>query len=117
MALPSIPCSRLEDASRYRRLLRNKPATLILSSVLLALTLSLSVTSIPHIAKPARATQATPPSGTYFDHLVVVIMEDNGIYDVCGVSPLPCLRTKGATFMAGLTNWCAIGVPIPVVSV
>src|SRR5207237_267595 len=97
------------DVSRQLRLLRNKRATLILSSVLLALTLSLSITSIPHIAKPARAAQAAPPSGTYFDHIVVVIMEDHGIYDVCGDSPPPCLTAMGATYMAGLANSYAIG--------
>ncbi|HEX9240104.1 MAG TPA: hypothetical protein VF910_05560, partial [Candidatus Bathyarchaeia archaeon] len=82
--------------------MKSKRATLILSLVLLALTMSLSIASVPQIARPARpSTQAAPPSGTYFDHIVVVIMEDHGIYDICGDSPPPCLTTMGATYMAG----------------
>src|SRR5437867_2152521 len=72
--------------------------------------MSLSIASVPQIARPARpSTQAAPPSGTYFDHIVVVIMEDHGIYDICGDSPPPCLTTMGATYMASFANSYAIG--------
>src|SRR5438094_132390 len=72
--------------------------------------MSLSIASVPQIARPARpSTQAAPPSGTYFDHIVVVIMEDHGIYDICGDSPPPCLTTMCATYMASFANSYAIG--------
>src|SRR5438093_8069039 len=72
--------------------------------------MSLSIASVPQIARPARpSTQAAPPSGTYFDHIVVVIMEDNGIYAICGDSPPPCLTTMCATYMPGLASSYAIG--------
>src|SRR5207247_11269660 len=76
--------------------------------------LNLSIASVPQIARPARpSTQAAPPSGTYFDHIVVVIMEDHGIYDICGDSPPPCLTTMGATYMASFANSYAIGSHYP----
>src|SRR5207244_11092874 len=91
-------------------LLQRKRATLIISPSLLALTMSLSIASVPQTVSPARpSTQAAAPSSTYFDHIVVVIMEDHGIYDICGDSPPPCLTTMGATYMAGFANSYAIG--------
>ncbi|HYY91037.1 MAG TPA: PKD domain-containing protein [Candidatus Dormibacteraeota bacterium] len=53
--------------------------------------------------------QASTASGVYFDHVVIVIMEDHGMQDICGDSPPPCLSTAGAPYLAGLANTYTIG--------
>src|SRR2546426_5946108 len=45
----------------------------------------------------------TTPAGTYFDHVVVILMENEGVHDICNDSPPPCLITE-APYMAGLAN-------------
>src|SRR6059058_3172603 len=88
----------------------NKRSTLLFSLILISLAATLSITDVSHIAKSAGATtQASSAAGTYFDHVVVVIMEDHGIQEICGSSPPPCQSTMGAQYMAGLANSYAIG--------
>src|SRR5881296_2264573 len=88
----------------------NKRSTLLFSLILISLAATLSITDVSHIAKSAGATtQAATTAGTYFDHVVVVIMEDHGIQEICGSSPPPCQSTMGAPYMAGLANSYAIG--------
>src|SRR5216117_2761624 len=88
----------------------NKRSTLLFSLILISLAATLSITNVSHIAKSAGATtQASTTAGTYFDHVVVVIMEDHGIQEICGSSPPPCQSTMGAQYMAGLANSYAIG--------
>src|SRR5881296_3324432 len=88
----------------------NKRSTLLFSLILISLAATLSITDVSHIAKSAGATtQASTTAGTYFDHVVVVIMEDHGIQEICGSSPTPCQSTMGAPYMAGLANSYAIG--------
>src|SRR5881396_1060808 len=88
----------------------NKRSTLLFSLILISLAATLSITDVSHIAKSAGATtQASTTAGTYFDHVVVVIMEDHGIQEICGSSPPPCQSTMGAPYMAGLANSYAIG--------
>src|SRR5436309_2750679 len=88
----------------------NKRSTLLFSLILISLAATLSITNVSHIGKSAGATtQASTTAGTYFDHVVVVIMEDHGIQEICGSSPPPCQSTMGAQYMAGLANSYAIG--------
>src|SRR6058998_4202558 len=88
----------------------NKRSTLLFSRILISLAATLSIINVPHFAKSADATtQASTTAGTYFDHVVVVIMEDHGIQEICGSSPPPCQSTMGAPYMAGLANSYAIG--------
>src|SRR5207247_970298 len=88
----------------------NKRSTLLFSLILISLAATLSIINVPHFAKSADATtQASTTAGTYFDHVVVVIMEDHGIQEMCGSSPPPCQSTMGAPYMAGLANSYAIG--------
>src|SRR5881396_1703752 len=88
----------------------NKRSTLLFSLILISLAATLSITDVSHIAKSAGATtQASTTAGTYFDHVVVVIMEDHGVQEICGSSPPPCQSTMGAPYMAGLANSYAIG--------
>src|SRR5438046_8896360 len=80
----------------------NKRSTLLFSLILISLAATLSITNVSHIAKSAGATtQASTTAGTYFDHVVVVIMEDHGIQQICGSSPPPCQRTMGPPHTAG----------------
>ena len=63
------------------------------------------------IGNGIRAVSASPtsPSGTYFDHVVIIMMEDHGINNICARSPPPCLSTNGDPYTAGLANSYGIG--------
>src|SRR5881409_1354817 len=84
---------------------------LSLSVVLLILGLSTVATgqTLKSATVSTTSPQASTAAGTYFDHVVVVIMEDHGIQEICGSSPPPCQSTMGAQYMAGLANSYAIG--------
>src|SRR4029077_9631188 len=47
----------------------------------------------------------TPPSGTYFDHLVFIIMKNAGMSNICGsaTTPPPC-NGPDNPYMSGLAN-------------
>jgi len=79
---------------------------------LFVLLLAVGIGSAPQVARPVSAA-STPSNGVmtgaYFDHAVIIIMEDHGMYEICGDSPPPCLSTMGAPYMAGLANNYAIG--------
>src|SRR5213592_2290970 len=85
----------------------------ILSLSVVLLILGLSSVATGQTLKLATASttspQASTAAGTYFDHVVVVIMEDHGVQQICGSSPPPCQSTMGAPYMAGLANSYAIG--------
>ena len=85
----------------------------VLSLSVVLLILGLSTVATGQTLKLATASttspQASTAAGTYFDHVVVVIMEDHGIQEICGSSPPPCQSTMGAPYMAGLANSYAIG--------
>src|SRR5881396_702319 len=85
----------------------------VLSLSVVLLILGLSTVATGQTLKLATASttspQASTAAGTYFDHVVVVIMEDHGIQEICGSSPPPCQSTMGAPYMAGLANGYAIG--------
>jgi len=44
------------------------------------------------------------PTGTYFDHTVIIVLENEGMQDICLGNPPPCSITGPAPFMAGLAN-------------
>src|SRR2546422_290627 len=46
---------------------------------------------------------ATSPLGNYFDHLVVIMMENEGINDICGSNPPPC-NGSNTPYMSSLAN-------------
>jgi len=56
----------------------------------------------------AQATTVAP-SGAYFDHVVIILMENQGVYDICLTSPPPCSTSGPAPYMAGLANAYGIG--------
>ncbi len=87
-----------------------------LTTLFLAVTIGIIFSSLPQssatTANPQTPAQTSAsvqpytgtPSGTYFDHVVVIIMEDKGIYDICLSSPPPCSTSGPAPFMARLAN-------------
>ncbi len=52
---------------------------------------------------------ATPSAGTYFDHVVIILMENQGVYDICRSSPPPCSTSGPAPYMASLANNYTVG--------
>ncbi len=72
---------------------------------------SLATGSANGSTNPAGGAQATTvaPSGAYFDHVIIILMENQGVYDICHSSPPPCLTSGPAPYMAGLANAYGIG--------
>jgi len=70
----------------------------------------ISPTSPASSSGPVKSIEITtgPSVGTYFDHVVVILMENEGVHDICNDSPPPCLTTE-APYMAGLANNYTIG--------
>ena len=79
---------------------------------LFVLLLTIGIISAPEVAKLASAA-STPSNGvmtgTYFDHTVIIIMEDHGIADVCAQNPPPCSGANGAPYMANIANSFSMG--------
>src|SRR2546430_15733924 len=79
---------------------------------LFVLLLTIGIISAPQLARLVSAS-STPSNevmtGTYFDHTVIIIMEDHGIVDVCAQNPPPCSSANGAPYMASIANGYAIG--------
>src|SRR2546430_835556 len=46
---------------------------------------------------------SSPLPGNYFDHLVVIMMENEGINDICGRNPPPC-NGSNTPYMSSLAN-------------
>src|SRR2546429_1568821 len=67
-------------------------------------------TSVASGSRQAVAVAQSAPSGSYFDHVVIILMENQGIYDICRASPPPCSTTGPAPYMAGLANKYIIGL-------
>jgi len=57
-----------------------------------------------HQSTTRQVSPATPPTGAYFDHVVTILMENEGVFDICKSSPPPCLTSGPAPYMAGLAN-------------
>lgn len=91
---------------RFETLSRLRLSTL----AILILTLSTLVVAGPlrnqpdGSSSPARTVQAGPPTGTYFDHVIIIVMENQGIFDICKASPPPCSLGGPAPYMASLAN-------------
>jgi len=49
------------------------------------------------------AAVQTPPNGTFFDNIVFIIMENEGLSDICGGNPPPCSGAN-APYMSSLAN-------------
>jgi len=49
------------------------------------------------------ASPPTPPAGAYFDHVVVIMMENEGMNEICNRNPPPC-NGSNSPYMSGLAN-------------
>ena len=102
------------EAVGRRILMRQSHNTLSRTALfgLFVLLLTIGIISAPQIGKLVSAT-STPSNGvaqgTYFDHAVIIIMEDHGIVDICAQNPPPCSSANGAPYMASLANGYAVG--------
>ena len=84
--------------------------TIVLPIIIITLPLA-QVTFLPHasvaLEQPSIVSQPAsgPPSGTYFDHLVFIIMENAGMSNICGSgnNPPPC-NGPNNPYMSGLAN-------------
>jgi PKD repeat protein len=88
---------------------------IMLVGVLLLLAGLLGAPGIGIYKLPLASTGTT---GTYFDHTVIIVMENQGLADICRQNPPPC-ATTAAPFMAGLANnytiaqqYTSINVPL-----
>jgi len=63
----------------------------------------------PSPTTPPAASTVAAGTGTYFDHVVVIVMEDHGMIDICARNPPPCSSANGDPYTAGLANTYGIG--------
>src|SRR5437016_2674824 len=98
-----------------RRSLRVKSVTFFLLIVALG-TIVVSQPGRSFAPNPQKAPTSTAilPStgtltGTIFDHVVIIVMENERIYDSCRQNPPPCSITGPAPYVAGLANNYTIG--------
>ncbi len=94
--------------------LRRHSAPRILVLTLLVTMLAMGIVTASQLSRLASGQSTTTPqtgmaTGAYFDHTVIIIMEDHGIQDVCAQNPPPCLGSNGDPYMASLANNYAIG--------
>ncbi len=84
-------------------------ALLILS---LATSFGLQGSNFTNTSPGSTQLATSPPAGTYFDHVVIIVMENEGIQDICHQNPPPCLTSGpsgSAPYMANLANNYTIG--------
>src|SRR5467141_4450210 len=87
------------------------------TGILTVFTFALMVVSVWQVANlatgpaigSAEPVVSAPPSGSLFDHVVIIMMENQGIFDICRDSPPPCLTSGPAPYVAGLANTYGIG--------
>jgi len=101
------------NIQRFRSLSRMRVQVRILTVLIFALMVvsTLQVASLITGSANVGVAQATTvaPSGAYFDHVVIILMENQGVYDICLSSPPPCSTSGPAPYMAGLANAYGIG--------
>lgn len=108
---PKYPAREAVD----RRILTRQSRNAVFRTALLGLfviVLAIGIVSTPELARLVNASSTASngiATGTYFDHTVIVVMEDHGIVDVCAQNPPPCSSANGAPYMANLANSYAIG--------
>jgi hypothetical protein len=90
-------------------LVNNKARILCFVLLVLALTTVVAALSRTPTASATPATAASTLSGTYFDHVVIIVMEDHGMMDICARNPPPCSSSNGDPYTAGLANTFGIG--------
>src|SRR5256712_1979987 len=93
--------------------LRRHSTPRILVLILLVTMLAMGIVTASQLSRLASGQSTTlqtgMATGAYFDHTVIIIMEDHGVQDICAQNPPPCSGANGAPYMAGLANNYAIG--------
>src|SRR5467141_2942382 len=99
-----------------RRNLRFKSVTLFLlivalDTIVVSQPERISFSPNPHKAPASMATLPAAGSltGAIFDHVIIIVMENEGIYDICRSSPPLCSTSGPAPYMASLANNYTIG--------
>src|ERR1700745_95287 len=63
-----------------------------------------------HPSTTAQVSPATPTAGVYFDHVVTILLENQGVFDICNSSPPPCNANKTIDpFLGSLANNYTVG--------
>jgi PKD repeat protein len=101
----------LTESEMIRLRRHSTPRILVLT--LLVTMLAMGIVTASQLSRLASGQSTTlqtgMATGAYFDHTVIIIMEDHGVQDVCAQNPPPCSGANGAPYMAGLANNYAIG--------
>src|SRR2546428_11499559 len=85
-----------------------KVAWLLLATFLFSSTLVNATVPGTGAAGLSYHSASTSP-GTYFDHVVIIVMEDHGMIEICARHPPPCSRADGDPSIASLAN--PYGIP------
>src|SRR5438309_9969014 len=94
--------------------LRRHSTPRILVLTLFVTMLAMGIVSASELSRVASGQSTTTPqtgmaTGAYFDHTVIIIMEDHGIQHGCARKPAPCLGSDGDRYMGSRANNDAIG--------
>src|SRR3989442_860645 len=85
-----------------------KVAWLLLATFLFSSTLVNA--TVPGTGAAGLSSQSASTSpGTYFDHVVIIVMEDHGMIEICARNPPPCSSANGDPYAASLANTYGIG--------
>src|SRR5467141_1000141 len=90
----------------------SRKARMRLIIILLSITLGLVTLNQANSDNVSVASvQQTPPTGTYFDHLVFIMMENWGIQNICGRNPTSSTPCNGSDnpYMSSLARNFTIG--------
>ena len=86
----------------------NRPTLLLSMAIVLGLVaIILPISEASLLSHESTALVIVPqsaPSGTYFDHLVFIIMENAGISDICGSNLPPPCNGSNTPYMSSLAN-------------
>ena len=64
--------------------------------------------SLPRESPTGSSQLTNPPVGVYFDHVVLIMMENEGISNICGGNPPPCSGSY-SPYMSSLANTYGVG--------
>src|SRR6266480_7449959 len=90
----------------------NRAALLSIAIILGLVAIILPISEASLLSHESTAPVIVPqsaPSGTYFDHLVFIIMENAGISDICGSNLPPPCNGSNTPYMSSLANSYGIG--------
>src|SRR5579864_208788 len=82
----------LDHRSSFRLGSLKGPKKLAAFAILFVFTIGVIATplSLPNNSNQPNPIPQAPGPGTYFDHVVTIIMENQGIENICGANPPPC---------------------------